>query len=56
MDDNIVYPPENPTFAALRVRFHYRFSRAIGADYIAITDLHLFGDGTFEKISRWEQY
>jgi len=56
MDDNILYPPGNPTFAALRIRFNYRFNRAVGSDCIAITDLHLYGDGTFEKASRWEQY
>ena len=55
-DDNIVYPAANPTFAALRIRFTYRFSKTIGSDSIAITDLHLYGDGTFEKTSHWEQH
>ena len=55
-DDNIVYPAGNPTFAALRIRFTYRFSKTIGSDSIAITDLHLYGDGTFEKTSHWEQH
>lgn len=55
MDDNIVYPRENPTYAALRIRFHYRFTRLVGSDLVAITDLHLYGDGTYESSSRWEQ-
>jgi hypothetical protein len=55
MDDNIVYPQNAPTYAALRVRLHYRFTRAIGSDEIAIQDLHLFGDGTFEVSGKWEQ-
>jgi N-acetyl-anhydromuramyl-L-alanine amidase AmpD len=55
MDDNILYPPQQPSFAALRIRFHYRFSAPTDSDDIAIVDLHLYGDGTFEKTSRWEQ-
>jgi len=55
MDDNILYGPGTPGAAALRISFNHRFSRAIGSDRISITDLHLFGDGTFEKTTRWEQ-
>jgi V8-like Glu-specific endopeptidase/cell wall-associated NlpC family hydrolase len=53
MDDNIVYQPGG--CAALRIRFHYRFSRGIGADNIAQTDVQLFGDGTYETKSNWVQ-
>jgi hypothetical protein len=53
MDDNILYPPGD--CAALRVRFHYRFSRGIGADNIAVTEVHLYGDGTYESSSHWVQ-
>lgn len=53
MDDNILYPPNN--CAALRVRMHYRFSRGLGSDWIAITDVHLYGDGTHEISSQWVQ-
>ena len=53
MDDNKLYAPNS--CAALRVRFHYRFTRSIGTDVIAITELHLYGDGTWEQNSRWEQ-
>jgi len=55
MDDNIVYPTSNPTYAALKVRLYYRFSRAIGPDEIATLDLHLYGDGTYEQSGRWDQ-
>ena len=53
MDDNILYEPGG--CAALRVRFHYRFSRGVGSDHIALTDLHLYGDGTHEIASQWVQ-
>jgi hypothetical protein len=55
MDDNIVYPRSNPTFAALRVRFEYRFTSALTRDRIAIRDVRLFGDGTYTVDGRWEQ-
>lgn len=55
MDDNIVYPRDNPTFAALRIRFEYRFTRSIGNDWIAIRDVHLFGNGRYNISGRWEQ-
>jgi hypothetical protein len=53
MDDNILYEPGE--CAALRIRFHYRFSRGIGADNIAMTDVHLYADGTYETNSQWVQ-
>jgi hypothetical protein len=55
MDDNIVYPRSNPTFAALLVRFEYRFTSALTRDRIAIRDVRLFGDGTYTVDGRWEQ-
>jgi N-acetyl-anhydromuramyl-L-alanine amidase AmpD len=55
MDDSALYPRENPTCAAVLVRFTYRFARANGADLVAVTDIRLYGDGTFDKSSRWEQ-
>ncbi|WP_168204234.1 papain-like cysteine protease family protein [Aliikangiella coralliicola] len=55
MDDNIVYPRNAPEFAALRVRFEYRFTRTIGSDKIAIRDLHLFANGRYNLTGRWEQ-
>jgi hypothetical protein len=53
MDDNKLYSPND--CAALRVTFHYRFSRPIGSDHIAITVVHLYGDGTWDSDSRWVQ-
>ncbi len=55
MDDNIVYPRSSPTFAALRVRFEYRFTHYVRGDIIAIRDIRLFGDGTYSDDGRWEQ-
>lgn len=55
MDDDIVYPREAPHFAAVKVRFEYRFTRAIGSDSIAIQDVHLFGNGAHNVSGRWEQ-
>lgn len=53
MDDARVYEP-GPC-AALRVTIHYRFTRSIGSDQIAITEIKLYGDGTHEISSSWEQ-
>lgn len=55
MDDDIVYPREAPRFAALKLRFEYRFTRAVGSDAIAIQDVHLFGNGLHNLGGRWEQ-
>ncbi|MFZ5797123.1 MAG: hypothetical protein C4563_08540 [Desulfobulbus sp.] len=55
MDDNIVYPRDNPTFAALKVRFEYHFSRFVGSDLIAIQDVHLFGNGRYNVTGAWTQ-
>jgi Papain-like cysteine protease AvrRpt2/Trypsin-like peptidase domain/Protein of unknown function (DUF3238) len=53
MDDNILYEPGG--LAALRVRFHYRFSRTPGDDVIGVTELQLFADGTYLRKSDWLQ-
>jgi V8-like Glu-specific endopeptidase len=53
MDDNIVYAPDG--CAALRIRFHWRFTRTIGSDLIAVSDLKLLGDGRTEFSTRWTQ-
>jgi len=53
MDDNILYEPNQ--CAALRLRFHYRFSRSIGSDVIGVTDVHLYGNGSYEQNSQWLQ-
>lgn len=55
IDDTNLYPISNPTHAALQIRFQYRFKEAGGSECIAVTELRLYGDGTFDKSSRWEQ-
>ena len=53
MDDNILYQPNQ--CAALRIRLHYRFTRSLGSDVLAVCDVHLYGDGTWEKSGQWIQ-
>ena len=57
MDDATSYtrPPNTERFAAVKLRFHYRFTNPIRADMIAITDLVLYGDGNFSEQFRWTQ-
>jgi hypothetical protein len=52
MDDNKLY---TNNCAALRIRFNYRFSWMMGSDIIAIRNIHLYGDGTWESDGKWEQ-
>ncbi len=47
-------PQQAPTYAALRVNFVYCFTRAGAPDVNASIELQLFGDGTYEQMSRWE--
>ena len=53
MDDAVLYEPGG--IAALKVRFHYRFSRTPGDDIIAVTDLQLFADGTYLRDGKYLQ-
>lgn len=53
MDDNQLYPPSN--CAALRITMHYRFSRSLGSDGIAIRNITLYGDGTHASNGDWVQ-
>jgi hypothetical protein len=48
-------PPSDARFAGLRVRFHYRFSRAGASPLEADTDVTLYGNGTASKVYRWSQ-
>ena len=41
--------------AALKLRLTYRFTFTLGSDSIYITDLTLYGDGTYDKQERWTQ-
>jgi N-acetyl-anhydromuramyl-L-alanine amidase AmpD/uncharacterized protein YycO len=59
MDDANSYTntqqPGQPTFAAIKVRFHYRFTNVLRSDLISITDYVLYGNGTYTRQSRWTQ-
>jgi len=48
-------PPNTGRFAAIKVRFHYRFTSPVYGDLIAITDFVLYGDGTYDQRFRWTQ-
>lgn len=55
MDDNIVYPRNNPSFAALRIRFDYRFTAVVGSDRLAYREVHLFANGSYNLAGDWTQ-
>jgi hypothetical protein len=55
INDSIVYPRNAPRFAALRIRFDYRFTRSIGSDVLAWRELHLFGNGSYNLTGGWTQ-
>jgi hypothetical protein len=58
MDDANTYThaPDPAQFAAIKVRLHYRFTFTWPHDdYIAITDLVLYGNGSHDKRFRWTQ-
>jgi hypothetical protein len=48
-------PPDGSRFAAVKVRFHYRFDRSIGSDSIGIKEYTLYGNGAVKVESRWTQ-
>jgi hypothetical protein len=48
-------PPSASRFSAIKVRFEYHFSRAIGSDAIALRELTLFGNGSVRDETRWTQ-
>lgn len=54
MDDNVLYPPAN--CAALRITIRYDFSAVAGSNRIALTEIHLYGDGTWEQQGSWVQH
>jgi N-acetyl-anhydromuramyl-L-alanine amidase AmpD len=55
IDDDIVSLRKTPAYAALRVHLQYEFARGSMPPSVATIDLHLYGDGTYEQTSRWEQ-
>jgi hypothetical protein len=48
-------PPSGQRFAAVKLRFHFRFDHAPLQDVIGYIDLTLYGNGTFAESSRWTQ-
>ncbi|NML44212.1 trypsin-like serine protease [Ramlibacter sp. G-1-2-2] len=56
MDDNIVYPRNSPTFAAVRIRLDYRFTAVVGSDRLAYRIVHLFGNGSYNLSGDWTQF
>jgi V8-like Glu-specific endopeptidase len=57
MDDANSYTAKGGTvaFAAVRVRFYFRFTRSIGSDKIGTIDFTLYGNGDYSRQSRWTQ-
>lgn len=55
MDDNIVYPRNSPSFAAIRIRFDYRFHAVAGSDRLAYRIVHLFANGSYNTSGDWTQ-
>ena len=47
--------PSPGASSSLRVELRYQFSTDGAADRVAVTDVRLYGDGTHEVNSRWEQ-
>jgi len=56
MDDNIVYPRNDPKFAAIRIRLDYRFTAVVGSDRLAYRIVHLFANGSYNLQGDWTQF
>ncbi|WP_169741226.1 papain-like cysteine protease family protein [Andreprevotia chitinilytica] len=52
-DDTLTYPPQAPRYAALNVTITYRFSNLPDGAATAVTQLKLYGNGTFERHGSW---
>ena len=48
-------PASGQRFAAVKLRFHFRFDHTPLQDVIGYIDLTLYGNGTFAETSRWTQ-
>jgi hypothetical protein len=48
-------PASASRFAAIKVRFHYRFARSVGSDSIGIKEFTLYGNGNVAEDTRWTQ-
>ena len=45
----------DPQTAAMRIRFEYRFARDAAPEAVATTEIRLYGNGTYDQSSRWQQ-
>jgi hypothetical protein len=48
-------PPSGQRFAAIKLRFHFRFDHAPLEDVIGYVDLTLYGNGSYAESTRWTQ-
>jgi hypothetical protein len=48
-------PPSGQRFAAVKLRFHFRFDHTPLQDVLGYIDLTLYGNGAFAESSRWTQ-
>ena len=48
-------PASGQRFAAVKLRFHFRFDHTPFQDILGIIDLTLYGNGTFAESARWTQ-
>ena len=48
-------PPTGARFAAVKLRFHFRFDHAPADDVIGYIDLTLYGNGSYAESTRWTQ-
>jgi hypothetical protein len=52
---DIAEGPDAANASALRVTVRYNFGRAGVVENVAVTELVLYGDGTYQRQDRWEQ-
>ena len=53
IDDVALYPPGD--CAALKIRMTYSFGNGSGPEETAVTEVRVYGDGTHEVSSQWQQ-
>lgn len=52
---DITEGPETPQVAAVRIIVCHKFGSSGRPEIVAVTELTLFGDGTYQRQDRWEQ-
>jgi hypothetical protein len=50
-----ILPQATAQPASIRVAIRHVFSAAGGPDVVGVSELTLFGDGTYQRLDRWEQ-